>query len=55
MKRLFLVFLFLNLTQCVFAQEQRLFAIRTITAGVTLSDLTDSASIKLAIAFLKDA
>lgn len=36
-------------------QDQKLFAIRTITAGVTLSDVSDVASIKSAIQFLKEA
>ena len=36
-------------------QDQNLFAIRTITAGVTLSDVSDVTSIKSAIQFLKEA
>lgn len=36
-------------------QDQKLFAIRTVTAGITLSDVSDVASIKSAIEFLKEA
>lgn len=36
-------------------QDQKLFAIRTITAGVTLTDVSDTASVKSAIQFLKEA
>ncbi len=46
--------LFITLVE-VSAQDQKLFAIRTITAGVTLKDLNDTLSIKSAIQFLNEA
>lgn len=38
-----------------FGQEKKLFQIRTITAGVSLTDLSDTASIESAIQFLLEA
>jgi len=56
MKKCIVVFLALMLSAAVFGQEPKHnFRIRTITAGITISSLTDTASILEGIEFLKQA
>lgn len=50
-----LLMILLVVTYDLRAQETRLFYIRTITAGVSLKDLSDTTSVKEAIQFLTDA